>query len=80
MKYKTCVSIGEKNPKKLKTILKKALTKSDYVEIRFDYLKKSDIPVVLEDVKKALLRCECTLPPTYEGGLFLGQSEQRKSI
>jgi len=80
MKYKTCVSIGEKNPKKLKTILKKALTKSDYVEIRFDYLKKSDIPVVLEDVKKALFRCVCTLRPKSEGGLFLGKEEERKSI
>ena len=54
MKYKTCVSIGEKNPKELKIILKKALSKSDYAEIRFDYLKKSDIPKVLEDVKKNL--------------------------
>ena len=80
MKYKTCVSIGEKNPKKLKTILKKALTKSDYVEIRFDYLKKSDIPVVLEDVKKALFRCVCTLRPKSEGGLFLGKEEIQKLI
>ena len=48
MKYKTCVSIGEKNPKKLKIVLKKALSKSDFAEIRFDYLKKSDIPIVLE--------------------------------
>ena len=29
MKYKTCLSIGEKNPKKLKIIIKKALTKSE---------------------------------------------------
>ena len=33
MKYKTCVSIGETNPKKLKTSLKKALEKSDIAEI-----------------------------------------------
>ena len=51
MKYKTCVSIGEKNPKKLKIILKKALSKSDFAEIRFDYLKKSDIPIVLDPRK-----------------------------
>ena len=48
MKYKTCVSIGEKDPKKVKSVLKKALAKSDYAEIRFDFLKKSDIPVVLD--------------------------------
>jgi 3-dehydroquinate dehydratase-1 len=61
MKYRTCVSIGEKNPKKIKIVLKKALTKSDFAEIRFDYLKKSDIPIVLEDVKKNITRCVCTL-------------------
>ena len=80
MKYKTCVSIGEKNPKKLKIILKKALSKSDFAEIRFDYLKKSDIPIVLESSKKNLSRCVCTLRPKSEGGLFVGKEDERKSI
>lgn len=80
MKYKTCVSIGEKNPKKLKNVLKKALLKSDFAEIRFDYLKRSDIPIVLEDVKKSLSRCVCTLRPKSEGGLFIGKESERKSI
>ena len=56
MKYNTCVSIGEKNPKKLKIILKKALSKSNFAEIRFDYLKKSDIPIVLENSKKKSIK------------------------
>ena len=80
MKYKTCVSIGEKNPKKLIIILKKALLKSDFAEIRFDYLKKSDIPIVLESSKKNLSRCVCTLRPKSEGGLFVGKEDERKSI
>ena len=80
MKYKTCVSIGEKNPKKVKSVLKKALSKSDYAEIRFDFLKKSDIPIVLEDIKKNLSRCVCTLRPKSEGGLFVGKEDERKSI
>ena len=80
MKYKTCVSIGETNPKKLKTSLKKALEKSDIAEVRFDYLKKSDIPNVLEDIKKNLSRCVCTLRPKSEGGLFIGKEDERKSI
>ena len=80
MKYKTCVSIGEKNPKKLKIILNKALSKSDFAEIRFDYLKKSDIPIVLENSKKSLSRCVCTLRPKSEGGLFMGKEDERKSI
>ena len=80
MKYTTCVSIGEKNPKELKNILKKALSKSDFAEIRLDYLKKSDIPIVLENIKKNLSRCVCTLRPRSEGGLFSGKEEERKSI
>tara|TARA_B100001741_G_C16493576_1_gene570963 strand:+ start:189 stop:851 length:663 start_codon:yes stop_codon:yes gene_type:complete len=80
MKYKTCVSIGEKDPKKLNAVLKKALSKSDYAEIRFDFLKKSDIPIVLENVKKNLSRCVCTLRPKSEGGLFVGKEDERKSI
>jgi len=80
MKYRTCVSIGEKNPKKVKSILKKALSKSDYAEIRFDFLKKSDIPIVLESIKKDLSRCVCTLRPKSEGGLFVGKEDERKSI
>ena len=80
MMYKTCVSIGEKNPKKLSTTLKKALSKSDFAEIRFDYLKISDIPTVLENSKKNLSRCVCTLRPKSEGGLFIGKENERKSI
>jgi 3-dehydroquinate dehydratase-1 len=80
MKYKTCVSIGEKNPKKIKNLLKKALLKSDFAEIRFDYLRKSDIPIVLEDVKKSLSRCVCTLRPKSEGGLFIGKEDERRLI
>ena len=80
MKYKTCVSIGEKDPKKVKSLLKKALSKSDYAEIRFDFLKKSDIPIVLENIKKSLSRCVCTLRPKSEGGRFVGKEDERKSI
>ncbi|MBT3591513.1 MAG: type I 3-dehydroquinate dehydratase [Candidatus Nitrosopelagicus sp.] len=80
MKYKTCVSIGEKNPKKLKNVLKKALLKSDFAEIRFDYLKKADIPIVLEDIKKSLSRCVCTLRPRSEGGVFIGKEDERRLI
>ena len=69
-----------KRIQKNSTVLKKALSKSDFAEIRFDYLKKSDIPKVLEDSKKSLSRCVCTLRPKSEGGLFIGKEDERKSI
>jgi|TARA_B100001750_G_scaffold230196_1_gene226395 3-dehydroquinate dehydratase-1 len=80
MKYKTCASITEKNPSKLNLILNKTLKKSDYAEIRFDFLKSMDIPIALELVKSKLSKCVCTLRPKHEGGKFSGTEKERKSI
>jgi len=80
MKYKTCVVITEKNPKKLTTELKNALKKSDFAEIRFDFLKPNDVPVALELIKKQLIKCVCTLRPKNEGGKFTGSENERRSI
>ena len=80
MKYKTCVSIAETNPKKLVQTVKIALKKSDYVEIRFDFLKAEQIPQVLENIKKDLKKIVCTLRPNSEGGKFAGSEKERISI
>ena len=80
MTYKTCVTIAEKTPKKLDSILKKALKKSDYAELRFDFLKPIQVPDALELVKKKLGRCVCTLRPVSEGGKFHGSEKERISI
>jgi 3-dehydroquinate dehydratase-1 len=80
MKYKTCVSIGEKTPVKIKKILKIALKKSDYVEIRLDFLKMEQIPETLEIIKKDLNRIVCTLRPETEGGKFAGNEKERIAI
>ncbi len=80
MKYKTCVSIAEKTPRKLKQVVKKALKKSDYVELRFDFLKPEKVPEALELVKKDLKRSVCTLRPKSEGGKFSGTEKERIAI
>jgi len=80
MKYKTCVAITENNPKRLNEKLKKGLKKSDFAEIRFDFLKPKDIPDALELVKNQLRRCVCTLRPKTEGGKFSASENERKSI
>ena len=80
MKYKTCVSIAETTPKKLLQTLRIALKKSDYVEIRFDFLKAEQIPQILETVKKDLKKIVCTLRPKTEGGKFGGNEKERLSI
>ncbi len=80
MTFKTCVTIAEKTPKKFDLVLKKALKKSDYAELRFDFLKPIQIPDALELVKKNLRRCVCTLRPSSEGGKFQGSEKERISI
>jgi len=80
MKYKTCISIGEDTPKKIRTKLKVALKKSDYVEIRLDFLKSEEVPKTLEIIKKDLNKVVCTLRPKTEGGKFTGNEKERISI
>ena len=80
MMYKTCVSIAEKTPKKLKQTLTKALKKSDYAEIRFDFLNPNAVPEALHLIRKDLRKCVCTLRPVSEGGKFAGSEKNRISI
>jgi len=80
MKYKTCVSIAEKTPNKIKKVLKIALKKSDYVEVRLDFLKIEQIPETLEKIKKDLNKIVCTLRPKTEGGEFSGNEKERIAI
>jgi len=80
MKYKTCVTVAEKTPNKIKQTLKIALRKSDYVEIRFDFLKIEQIPDALEIIKKDMNKVVCTLRPKTEGGKFSGNENERIAI
>ena len=80
MRYKTCASIAEKTPKRLKQTLTKALKKSDYAEIRFDFLNPNLVPDALQLIKKDLRKCVCTLRPVSEGGKFSGSEKNRISI
>jgi len=80
MKYKTCVTIAEKTPYKIKQMLKIALKKSDYAEVRFDFLKIEQIPEAIEIIKKDLSKIVCTLRPKTEGGKFSGNEKERIAI
>ena len=80
MAYKTCVSIAETTPSKVLATLKRALAKSDYAEIRFDFLAPRDIPRAIQLTKKYHRRCVFTLRPKTEGGKFSGSEKERRSI
>ena len=80
MSYKTCVSIAQHKPSKVLSTLRLALKKSDYAEIRFDFLSPSDVPKVLRLTQKYHKRCVFTLRPKTEGGKFSGTEKERLSI
>jgi 3-dehydroquinate dehydratase-1 len=80
MTYKTCVSIAETTPSKVLSTLKRAMQKSDYCEIRFDFLAPRDVPKTLELTKKYHKKCIFTLRPKAEGGKFAGSEKERISI
>ncbi|HSD04336.1 MAG TPA: type I 3-dehydroquinate dehydratase [Nitrosopumilaceae archaeon] len=80
MANKTCVTLAESSPSKLRTILTKALRKSDYAEIRLDFMEPHKIPLALNLVRKDLKRCVCTLRPKSEGGKFSSSEKNRTSI
>ena len=80
MTNKTCVTLAESNPSKLNSLLKTTLKRSDYAEIRFDFMKPNKVPIALNLVKKYLNRCICTLRPRSEGGKFSGSEKNRISI
>ncbi|MDE1766924.1 MAG: type I 3-dehydroquinate dehydratase [Thaumarchaeota archaeon] len=80
MASKTCVSIGVFSVAKLVSDMKKALRKSDYVEIRLDFLNPSHVPKCLGLARPYLDRCVCTLRPKSEGGKFQGSEKERISI
>jgi len=74
------VSINEETPNKIKQSLKIAAKKSDFIEVRFDFLKMEQIPEALELIKKDLNRVVCTLRPKTEGGKFSGNEKERIAI
>lgn len=80
MSTKVCVTIAQSNPRKIVKEIKNALSESDYIELRLDFLKPNQIPFCLTLSKRYLKRCVCTVRPTTEGGKFQGTEKERISI
>ncbi|HKC79057.1 MAG TPA: type I 3-dehydroquinate dehydratase [Nitrosopumilaceae archaeon] len=80
MAYKTCVTLAEPSPTKLNKLLQASLKRSDYIEIRFDFMEPNKVPIALSLVRKHMPRCICTLRPRSEGGKFSSSEKNRISI
>lgn len=80
MKFKTCVSVAQRTPKRMLHALERALDTSDLAELRLDFLKPSQVPDVLDAAKENLARVICTLRHPSEGGAFVGDEAERVLI
>ena len=80
MKYSTCVSVAEPAPGAMASRAKAALRRSEYAELRLDFLEPASVPRALEALGGQLSRCICTLRPASQGGRFRGSEPERASI
>lgn len=78
--YGTCVTISASTPRRMLLSLKRALAKSDYAEIRLDFLAPRDVPAALDLLAPHMGRCVCTLRPKREGGKFCNPEPERVSM
>lgn len=75
---KICLSIAEENIEDLKESVEQALhLKPELLEIRFDYLPRSQIFNALNIVDYIKDKCIFTLRPASQGGKFVGKEDER---
>lgn len=73
-----CGSIGAGNTEDLERKIKKALSMgADYLEIRFDFLKSSEIDAAIKIAESIKSRAVFTLRPPSEAGRFQGSEDER---
>jgi 3-dehydroquinate dehydratase I len=75
-----CVSIGAKTIKELSSSINKALDVSDFLEIRFDFLDKSEIPASMKIIESVKSRSVFTLRSREQHGKFNGNEFERLKI
>ena len=75
-----CVSIGAKTIKELSSSINKALELSDFLEIRFDFLDKLEIPSSLKIIESIKSKSVFTLRSPEQQGKFNGNELERLKI
>ena len=76
-----CASIGAKNLGALERLIKNAFSKgADYIEIRFDFLKISEIEAAIKIAEPTKSRAVFTLRSADEAGTFEGSENKRVAL
>lgn len=75
---KICVSIAEESVSKVKERIKQAFDAgADFVEVRFDFLKPSEVMAAVDLLGEDRGMCVFTLRSKEQGGRFSGTEEER---
>jgi 3-dehydroquinate dehydratase I len=78
---KICGSIGPKSVDSLREQIRKAFTLgADYIEVRFDFLKTSDIERAIRVAESSKGKAIFTLRSAQEGGKFEGTESERVEL
>ena len=77
MAEKICVSIGANTIEELSSSINKALDLSDFLEIRFDFLDRSEIPSSIKIIESIKSRSVFTLRSSEQQGKFKGNEFER---
>ena len=80
MGEKICVSIGAKTINELSFSINKALGLSDFLEIRFDFLKQSDFSSAIKITDSIKSRSVFTLRSSEQQGKFKGNEFERLKL
>ena len=78
--WSTCVPVAERTPAGMGRALAAALKRSEYAELRLDFLRPRDVPAALALAGPVIGRCVCTLRPRSQGGEFAGTEAERASV
>jgi 3-dehydroquinate dehydratase-1 len=77
---KICVSIGANTIEELSSSINKALDLSDFLEIRFDFLDRSEIPSSIKIIESIKSRSVFTLRSSEQQGKFKGNEFERLKL
>lgn len=78
---KICVSIAEESVGKVKEQVKQAFEAgADFAEIRFDFLKPSEVMTAVDIIGEDRGKCVFTLRSSAQGGKFSGTEEERMRL
>lgn len=80
VRHTTCATIAQETLKGMVADLRTALRRSEYAELRLDFLEPASVPDALHACRRHINRCVCTVRSASEGGRFCGTEAERRDL